>query len=42
MKNDNKIANMNNNLRKIIKPSNEELNEHENYLKNSLKGNFFG
>ena len=42
VKNDNKIANMNNNLRKIIKPSNEELNEHENYLKKSLKGNFFG
>ena len=30
-----------NDLRKIIKPSNEELKLHKNYLKNSLQKNFY-
>ena len=31
----------NKNIRKIITPSNKELNEHKNYLKNYLKNNYF-
>ena len=32
---------VNNYYKKVIKPSEEELKEHKNYLKNNLKKNFF-
>ena len=36
-----KFTKISKNLRKIIKPSAEELETHKNYLKNSLQKNFF-
>ena len=37
----NGISNSSNKLRKIIKPSSEELKLHSDYKKNQLKKNFF-
>ena len=40
-KSEKQITKISKNLRKIIKPSVEELETHKNYLKNSLQKNFF-
>ena len=38
---ENRFANTNNKLRKIVKPSNEELGLHKKYLTNYLKKNYY-